>query len=125
MTNPEISYNFKKDDIFITYNNKNGDIIEKPITEQTLSAAFDYFYAKGIVITGHCEYKALGRTFKVSLVDDNKSETKGKWIESDCFDVCFWVCSNCGFPSQATAAPELYKFCPNCGKEMDGYKANV
>lgn len=44
----------------------------------------------------------------------------GKWIESANFDTGFWVCSKCGFVSEAIAAPKLYNYCPNCGKKMDG-----
>ena len=43
----------------------------------------------------------------------------GHWEESQCLDDCFWVCSCCKFPSQAIAAPKLYKYCPNCGAKMD------
>ena len=43
----------------------------------------------------------------------------GHWEESQCLDDCFWVCSCCKFPSQAIAAPKLYKYCPNCGARMD------
>lgn len=42
----------------------------------------------------------------------------GHWIESKCLDECFWVCSECNFPSEAIAAPQLYKYCPNCGTKM-------
>ena len=42
----------------------------------------------------------------------------GHWEESLCLDDCFWVCSCCKFPSQAIAAPKLYKYCPNCGAKM-------
>lgn len=44
----------------------------------------------------------------------------GEWKESISLDDCFWVCSVCSFPSEATAAPTLYKFCPNCGAKMRG-----
>ena len=44
----------------------------------------------------------------------------GHWEESKCLDDCFWVCSCCKFPSQAVAAPKLYKYCPSCGVRMDG-----
>lgn len=43
----------------------------------------------------------------------------GRWEESKCLDDCFWVCSCCKFPSQAIAAPKLYKYCPNFGARMD------
>lgn len=43
----------------------------------------------------------------------------GRWEEHICFDDGFWICSNCKFVSQATAAPKLYRYCPNCGAKMD------
>ena len=49
----------------------------------------------------------------------NNSIKHGHWQESKCLDDCFWVCSCCKFPSQAIAAPKLYKYCPNCGAKMD------
>ena len=50
----------------------------------------------------------------------NEPVKHGHWKESKCLDDCFWVCSCCKFPSQAIAAPKLYKYCPNCGARMDG-----
>ena len=50
----------------------------------------------------------------------NNSIKHGHWEESKCLDDCFWVCSCCKFPSQAVAAPKLYKYCPNCSARMDG-----
>ena len=46
----------------------------------------------------------------------------GYWQESQSLDDCFWICSCCRFPSQASAAPQLYKYCPFCGAKMDGDK---
>lgn len=43
-----------------------------------------------------------------------------EWKESISLDEGFWICSNCNFVSEATAAPILYKYCPNCGAKMDG-----
>lgn len=43
---------------------------------------------------------------------------RGEWKESKNFDYGFWVCSKCGFVSEASVAPKLYKFCPCCGAPM-------
>lgn len=42
----------------------------------------------------------------------------GHWNE-DQSGYGFWICSACGFVSEASAADMLYKFCPNCGARMD------
>ena len=43
----------------------------------------------------------------------------GRWKE-DPSGYGFWICSTCGFVSEASAADMLYKFCPVCGAKMDG-----
>ena len=43
---------------------------------------------------------------------------KGKWLPENRTIDAFWVCSSCGFPSEAHAANILYNFCPNCGADM-------
>ena len=43
----------------------------------------------------------------------------GRWRE-DTGGYGFWICSACGFVSEASAADMLYKFCPVCGAKMDG-----
>lgn len=45
---------------------------------------------------------------------------KGKWMPENRTIDAFWVCSSCGFPSEAHAANILYNFCPNCGADMRG-----
>ena len=42
----------------------------------------------------------------------------GHWRE-DQSGYGFWICSACGFVSEASAADMLYKFCPNCGARLD------
>ena len=46
----------------------------------------------------------------------------GKWLPENRTIDAFWVCSSCGFPSEAHAANILYNFCPNCGADMRGEK---
>lgn len=41
----------------------------------------------------------------------------GEWIE-DKTGNGFWICSSCGFVSEASGAWLLYKYCPNCGANM-------
>ena len=43
---------------------------------------------------------------------------KGKWLPENRTMDAFWVCSVCGFPSEAHAANILYNFCPHCGADM-------
>jgi rubrerythrin len=44
----------------------------------------------------------------------------GRWSEPiGRFQDGFWVCSCCNFCTEASAAPWLYKYCPNCGSKMD------
>lgn len=54
----------------------------------------------------------------LKLIEEQKPK-HGKWLESKILEDCFWVCSECEFPSEAFAAPTLYKYCPNCGAKMD------
>lgn len=42
----------------------------------------------------------------------------GKWLPDRTMHV-YWICSCCGFPSEASGAFKLYKYCPNCGAKMD------
>lgn len=47
----------------------------------------------------------------------------GTWLPDRTMGV-YWVCSNCGFPSEASGAFKLYKYCPSCGAKMDGEEKN-
>ena len=42
----------------------------------------------------------------------------GKWIP-DKTGNSYWICTKCGFPSEASGAFTLYHYCPNCGARMD------
>lgn len=52
------------------------------------------------------------------------AQKKGRWKE-DRSGEGFWICSSCGFVSEASVAPVLYKFCPRCGAKMDGRAADI
>lgn len=55
----------------------------------------------------------------INLPSAQLDRKKGKWVSDRTFD-SFWVCSVCGFPSEAHGANIIYKFCPNCGARMKG-----
>lgn len=66
--------------------------------------------------TQHAALKeALGRVESM----DAEPVRHGYWKE-DPSGYGFWICSACGFVSEASAADMLYKFCPVCGAVMDG-----
>lgn len=44
-------------------------------------------------------------------------QKKGMWKPDESGDD-YWICSVCGFASEAFGADILYHFCPNCGAEM-------
>lgn len=60
----------------------------------------------------------LKNEFEITGDVFNFPDITAKWEESENFDDGFWQCSSCGFVSEATAAPRLYKYCPNCGAKM-------
>lgn len=44
---------------------------------------------------------------------------KGTWKPDESGNV-YWICSVCGFASEAFGADILYHFCPSCGADMRG-----
>ena len=52
-----------------------------------------------------------------SLPSIEPERKKGKWVE-DKTDAMYWICSVCGFASEAFLANLPYHYCPNCGAEM-------
>lgn len=44
---------------------------------------------------------------------------KGTWKPDESRNV-YWICSACGFASEASGANILYHYCPNCGTDMRG-----
>ena len=53
-----------------------------------------------------------------SIPSAEPERKKGKWIEDET-GYGFWICSECGFASEAFGANILYPFCPNCGAKLD------
>lgn len=76
------------------------DAVEK---ESQVDGAYGYMDTKSII----------------DLLSDLPSAQpkKGKWLPDRWG---FWKCSACSFPSEASAANVLYKFCPVCGAKMEG-----
>lgn len=74
-----------------------------------------------VAVFGMCsEFDGVQMLIGQAPTIEARPVVRGEWLESVCLDDCFWVCSACKFPSEATAAPFLYKFCPNCGADMRG-----
>ena len=62
------------------------------------------------------------RSLIKSLANIPQEETErkhGKWIP-DKSGNSYWICTECGFPSEASGAFALYHYCPNCGAYMRG-----
>ena len=67
----------------------------------------------------HCAF-VFERDIKDAPTVDAVKVKHGHWIASDPrITGAYWVCSRCGFPSEAHGAFKLYKYCPNCGARMD------
>lgn len=68
------------------------------------------------------EYVEIGFEFVINrlkkLPSAEPERKKGKWIEDET-GYGFWICSACGFASEAFGANILYPFCPNCGAKLD------
>lgn len=83
-------------------------------TDAAYAVLTDYYHHT--TDTQHAALReALGRVESVDAVPVRY----GRWKE-DPSGYGFWICSACGFVSEASAADMLYKFCPVCGAKMDG-----
>ena len=83
-------------------------------TDAAYAVLTDYYHHS--TDTQHAALReALGRVETVDAVPVKH----GRWKE-DSSGYGFWICSACGFVSEASAANMLYKFCPHCGAKMDG-----
>lgn len=63
--------------------------------------------------------EALMAEGEIYDIDYEPERKKGQWQEAPS-GYGFWICSNCGFVSEASGANILYSFCPHCGAEMKG-----
>ena len=87
-------------------------------------------YGKGAISDGMTaldpvdDIVSLARAMEWLDAADVAPVRHGQWAEPDKFDLGFWLCSNCGFLSEAVAANRMYNYCPSCGAKMGGEKAN-
>lgn len=70
----------------------------------------------------HCchRWTKVIRNTVEEIKNSQPERKKGKWIRLKPQSGGYWQCSACGFPSEAFAAKQLYKYCPNCGAKMEG-----
>ncbi len=64
-------------------------------------------------------YKIFEEAIRDAPTIDAEPVRHGKWLPENRTMDAYWVCSCCGFPSEAHGAFKIYKFCPNCGARMD------
>ena len=64
-------------------------------------------------------HSALKALINMQPTVDAVPVVHGHWKE-DTGGYGFWLCSHCGFVSEASAADLLYRYCPHCGARMDG-----
>ena len=78
----------------------------------SLDVRYAYGVSVGLEMAKHVTMSELPTVDAVEVVH-------GRWKE-DPSGYGFWICSACGFVSEASAADMLYKFCPVYGARMDG-----
>lgn len=65
------------------------------------------------------EYGHIMEEINNATTVDAVERKRGKW-QVDPSGYGFWICSACGFVSEASGADLLYNFCPHCGADMRG-----
>ena len=83
-------------------------------TDAAYDVLTDYYHH-----TTDTQHAALREALERVESVDAEPVRHGRWKE-DKGGYGFWICSACGFVSEASAADMLYKFCPVCGAKMDG-----
>ena len=71
----------------------------------------------GSYCEGWSDCVSLIEHYLENLPSAEPERKKGKWMP-DKSGVVYWICSECGFASEAFGANILYHFCPHCGAEM-------
>ena len=87
--------------------------MDELVRKQDVIDAVHYYIESGYKCDIFQELKNLP-----SAEPEQKTGEWGEWIESRTGDE-YWICSECGFSSEAFGANILYKFCPNCGAKME------
>lgn len=76
-------------------------------------------HEKGLSWSEFCMGFSFAMEFVKQAPSAEQERKKGKWEPDESGDD-YWICSACGFASEAFGADILYHFCPNCGAEMEG-----
>lgn len=79
---------------------------------------WDIPQGNGMYITVGVVYRADIDAMPTVDAEPVRHVRHGEWIPDRTMNA-YWVCSCCGFPSEAHGAFKIYKYCPNCGAKMD------
>ena len=87
-------------------------------------------FLESAIVDGKITAKSIARLS--NIVSDALSESKGRWLNGKDYEYAFAYCSKCGHMQWAgwdthkqaekniESFARYYKFCPNCGSEMEG-----
>ena len=88
----------------------DADALEKYLSDAEIEATRQRKYVFASALNTIC-----GNIKNFPTIEPERK--KGRWQE-DPSGYGFWICSTCGFVSEASGADLLYKYCPNCGAEL-------
>lgn len=68
---------------------------------------------------------AISQIFDLFNIKDDEEFIEPCWKVSTKYTITgggnpLWVCSNCGYITEASLMPPKHKYCPNCGVKMKG-----
>lgn len=90
------------------------DAVSRKMAMDAITASTPY-----CVVPDDYHISVVDMEFRVSTLPSvTPKQKRGKWLPENRTNDAFWVCSACGFPSEAHGANILYNFCPNCGARM-------